>query len=58
MLLFVATGIVAGMAGTGRFGKDISAKKLETFLQIFHAETSRIILVLFLVFNKQVRSSL
>ena len=45
--------------GTGRLGKDISAKKVrdvsamtfrqkkfETFRQIFHAETSRIILVL------------
>ena len=32
--------------GTGRFGKVISAKeKLETFRQIFHAETSCIILV-------------
>ena len=44
--------------GTGRFGKDVSAKKLETFRQIFHAETSCIILVLFLVFYKLVRSSL
>ena len=52
--------------GTGRFGKDVSAKnlrdvsakKIVTFQQIFHAETSRIILVLFLVFYKLVRSSL
>ena len=36
--------------GTGRFGKDVSAKtfrqkKFETFRQIFHAETYRITLV-------------
>ena len=29
--------------GTERFGKDVSAKKLETFRQIFNAETSCII---------------
>ena len=35
-------------AGTGRFNKDVSAKKkFETFRQIFHAETSCIILVFF-----------
>ena len=34
---------------TGRFGKDVSAETIETFRQIFHAETSRIVLVLFLV---------
>ena len=52
------------MVGTGRFGNDVSAKtKLETFRLIFHAKTSvsswsRIILVLFLIFYKLVRSSL
>ena len=40
------------VTGTGRFGK----KKFETFRQIFHAETSRIIF-LFLVFYKLVRST-
>ena len=34
----------AEKSGTGRFGK----KKFETFRQSFHAETSRIILFLFL----------
>ena len=41
---------------TGRFGKDVSAKtfrqkNFETFRQPFHAETSRIISVLFLFFS-------
>ena len=44
--------------GNRTFRQRRFGKKIETFRQVFHAETSRIILVLFLVFYKLVRSSL